>query len=54
MKDFIPDILPIIIMIEMFLSSIILAWGHRWGSALYWFSAGMISIAVIFMIRRYG
>lgn len=53
MKSFL-DVLPIIIMIESFCASIPLAIYGRWGSALYWFSAGLLNFAVIFCIRRFG
>ena len=46
------DILPLIIMIESFLASIPLAIYSRWGSALYWFAAGLLNLAVIFGISR--
>ena len=48
------QVLPIIIMAESFLASIPLAIYGRWGSALYWFAAGLINMAVIFGIRRFG
>ncbi|MHA2343509.1 MAG: hypothetical protein ACXADW_16705 [Candidatus Hodarchaeales archaeon] len=48
------DILPIIIIVESFLASIPLAIYGRWGSALYWFSCGLIGTAVVFVIGRYG
>lgn len=48
------DILPIIIMTEMFLASIPYAMAGRWGSAIYWFSGGLLNCAVIFMIKRLG
>lgn len=48
------NILPIIIMIEMFLASIPLAIYHRWGSALYWFSGGLLNFAIIFLIKKWG
>jgi hypothetical protein len=41
-------------MLESFGASIPLAITGRWGSALYWFSAGLLNFGVIFMIRRFG
>lgn len=48
------QVLPIIIMIEMFVASIPLALLGKWGSALYWFSAGLLNFSVIFLIRKFG
>ena len=48
------DVLPVIIMIESFAASIPLFICQRWGSAVYWFSAGLLNLAVIFMIKRFG
>jgi hypothetical protein len=48
------DVLPTVIMIESFLASFFLIFGGRWGSALYWFAAGLINAAVIFGVRQYG
>lgn len=48
------DILPTIIMVESFLASVPLALCGRWGSALYWFSAGLLNCSVIFFIKRFG
>ena len=48
------DLLPIIIMIESFLSSIPLLIYGRWGSGLYWFAAGLLNFAVIFLIKKWG
>jgi len=48
------NVLPIIIMAESFLASIPLFIFGRYGSAIYWFSAGMLNFAVIFCIRRFG
>ncbi len=47
-------VLPIIIMVESFAASIPLAIYGKWGSALYWFSAGLLNIAVIFCVKRFG
>jgi hypothetical protein len=43
-------LLPIIIMAESFLACIPLAIAHKWGSALYWLSAGLLNFAVIYLI----
>jgi len=48
------NILPIIIMIESFAASIPLFIYQKWGSGLYWFSAGLLNLAVIFFIKKYG
>ena len=48
------NLLPIIIMAESFIASIPLAIQGRWGSALYWFSAGLLNFSVIFLIRKMG
>jgi len=53
MEKFI-DILPVIIMIESFFAALPLAVSGRWGSALYWFSAGLLNFSVIFLIKRCG
>ena len=48
------DVLPVIIMVESFLAAVPLAFYHRYGSALYWFAAGLLNLAVIYGIRRFG
>jgi len=48
------NLLPILIMVESFLAGIILAIFSKWGSALYWFSAGLLNFSVIFLIKRFG
>ena len=48
------DLLPLIIMIESFAASIPLFIYGRYGSALYWFAAGLLNCAVIFFIKRFG
>jgi len=53
MEKFI-NVLPIIIMIESFVATIPLLYYHKYGSALYWFAAGLLNLAVIFCIRRFG
>lgn len=50
----IENILPIIIMIEMILASIPLFINGKYGSAIYWLTAGILNFAVIFMIKRFG
>ena len=47
-------LLPIVIMVESFAASIPLAIYGKWGSALYWFAAGLLNMAVIFGIKRFG
>lgn len=48
------NVLPAVIMAESFAAAALLAWAGRWGSALYWFSAGTLNLAVIFLVRRFG
>jgi len=48
------NLLPIIIMVEAFAASVPLARYGRWGSALYWFAAGLLNLAVIYGIKRFG
>ena len=48
------NILPVIIMVESFAASVPLAIVGRWGSAMYWFAAGLLNCAVIFGIKRFG
>lgn len=48
------SILPIIIMVESFAASVPLFCAGRYGSALYWFAAGLLNYAVIFGIRGQG
>ncbi len=48
------NVLPIIIMAESFLASIPLFIYGKYGSALYWFSAGLLNLSVIFLIKRMG
>lgn len=54
MLDNLLNLLPIIIMIESFIASIPLFICGRYGSALYWLSAGLLNMAVIFFIKRFG
>jgi len=48
------NVLPVIIMVESFAASIPLACAGRWGSALYWFAAGLLNCAVIYGIKTLG
>ncbi len=48
------DILPVVIIIESLAAAGILAVAGRWGSALYWAAAGLLNIAVVFLIGRWG
>jgi hypothetical protein len=53
MEKFI-HVLPVIILIESWLASIPLAIAGKWGSAMYWFSAGLLNFSVIFLIKKMG
>ena len=53
MEKFI-QVLPIIIMIESFAASVLLFIHKQFGSSLYWFAAGIVGVAVIFGIKRFG
>jgi hypothetical protein len=44
------QILPTLLMIQMFLASIPCAFQQQWGQALYWFSAGLLNLAIIYMM----
>jgi len=46
--------LPTAIMVQMFLASIPLAYVGKWGSAIYWFSGGLLNFSVIFLIKKFG
>lgn len=48
------NLLPAIIAAESFLAAIPLAIAGRFGSALYWFAAGLLNFAVVFMIKKTG
>jgi len=48
------NILPIIIMLESFAAAVPLLICRRWGSGLYWLSAGLLNLAVIFLIKKWG
>lgn len=47
-------ILPTIIMIEMFLASIPYLVSGKYGSFTYWFTAGLINFAVIYLLPKFG
>ena len=47
-------ILPIIIMIEMFAASVPYFFQGKIGSGLYWFAAGLISLAIVFLMPKFG
>lgn len=42
--------LPVIIMAESFLACIPYFIARQWGYAIYWLSAGLLNLAVIFLI----
>lgn len=46
-------ILPAVIMVEAFLATVPLALAGRWGSALYFLSAGFITLGVM-LIPKWG
>jgi len=48
------QILPVVVMVESFAASIVLLVSKQWGSAVYWFAAGLLNFAVIFLIKRFG
>lgn len=48
------DVLPILIVIESFAASMLLFVGGRWGTGIYWFSAGLLNFSVIFLIKKFG
>jgi len=45
------EILPVVVMVEAFLAVIPLILSGKYASALYWFSAGTITLSVILMSR---
>ena len=53
MQNFL-NLLPVIIMVESFAASVPLFLSGRWGSAAYWFAAGLLNWAVIFGIKARG
>jgi len=48
------DALPVIIVVESFLAAVVLLGCRRWGSGLYWLAAGILNLAVIFLIKKWG
>jgi hypothetical protein len=48
------SILPIIVIVESFLAGIVYLFFGKWGSAVYWLSAGTINFAALYLIRRFG
>lgn len=42
--------LPTIIMIESFLACVPYLYQQKWGMGLYWFAAGLLNLAVIYLI----
>jgi hypothetical protein len=41
-------------MVESYLASIPLFIYKQYGSGLYWFAAGTINFAIIFLVKKYG
>jgi len=54
MIDKIIYILPTLIIVESFLAVIPLALNRQWGTATYWFAAGLINFSAMFLIKRFG
>ena len=52
--DYLAQFLPGLIMAESFAAAAVYGLSGRWGSALYWFAAGVLNLAVIVGIRRWG
>lgn len=48
------NILPVIIMVESFAAGIGALLFQRWGSGCYWLAAGLLNLAVIFGIKKWG
>lgn len=48
------NVLPVIVMVESYLAVIPLAIAGKWGSALYWFAAGLLNMTVIFLVKKFG
>lgn len=42
--------MPTIIMLESFAAAGIYACAREWGPAVYWFAAGLLNLAVIYLI----
>lgn len=47
-------ILPILMIIESFIASIIFFYSKKYGSAIYWLSSGFLILAATFLIRKFG
>lgn len=47
-------ILPILIITESFLAGIVYLIFQKWGSGIYWLSAGTINMAAYYLIKRFG
>ena len=43
-------ILPTLIMVESFLACILYLRMQKWGFSVYWFAAGLLNLAVIYLI----
>jgi len=48
------NVLPIIIMVESFAACIPLFYYGRYGSGLYWLSAGIIGWTITFGVKQFG
>jgi hypothetical protein len=48
------NLLPVIIMIESFAATVPLVIAGRWGSAAYWFAAGLLNWSVIYGVKLHG
>ena len=46
--------LPTVIMIESFAACVPYALARQWGPAVYWFAAGLLNLAVIYLIPGAG
>ena len=47
-------VLPTLILMESMAAGLIYLLEAKWGSALYWFSAGALVLAVTFVIPKFG
>ena len=48
------NLLPTIIVIESVFAGIIYVFDKKWGSAIYWFSAALLNISAIWLIKEAG
>jgi hypothetical protein len=48
------SILPVIIMIESFAAGAVLLCCRKWGSGVYWIAAGLLNLAVCFLVKKFG